>query len=45
MSGSHSTSVTRMARRRNSQRGAQLILVTTGHATHAMSTPATVSWA
>jgi hypothetical protein len=45
MSGSHRTSVTAMTRRRNSHRGAQLILVTIGHATHAMITPTTVSLA
>jgi hypothetical protein len=38
-------SVTRMARRKNSQRGAELILVTIGQATHAMITPVTVSLA
>jgi len=32
-----------MARRKNSHRGAELILVTIGQATHAMITPTTVS--
>jgi hypothetical protein len=34
-----------MARRKKSQRGAELILVTIGQATHAMITPITVSLA
>ena len=42
-SGSHSASVTRTAMRRNSHRGADVILVVTGHAALAISTPITVS--
>ncbi len=44
-SGNNRTSVTRMARRKNNHRGAELIRVTTGQAAHAMSTPTTVSLA
>jgi len=44
-SGSHKTSVTRMARRKNSHRGAEDTRVTTGHAAQAMITPVTVSLA
>ena len=44
-SGSHRTSVTRMARRQNSHRGAEVTRVTIGHAALAMITPITVSLA
>jgi hypothetical protein len=45
MSGSHNASVTRIASRKKSQRGADEIRVTTGQAAHAMMTPMTVSLA
>ena len=44
-SGSHSTSVTRIANRKNSHRGTELIRVTIGHPAHAPRTPRTVSLA
>ena len=44
-SGSRRTSVTRMAMRKNIHRGADVIRVVTGQATHAMITPITVSFA
>ena len=44
-SGSHRNSVTRMAMRKNSHRGAELKRATTGHATLAMITPITVNFA
>jgi hypothetical protein len=44
MSGSHRTRVTATAMRRNSQRGAELTLVTTGQARHAITTPITVNF-
>jgi len=44
-SGSHRTSVTKLASRRNSQRGAELIPVTMGHPRQAMITPTMVSLA
>jgi hypothetical protein len=37
--------MTAIAIRKNSQRGAELILVTIGQATHAISTPMTLSLA
>ena len=44
-SGSQSTSVTRIASRKNSQRGAELSRVTIGHARQAITTPMIVSLA
>ncbi len=44
-SGRNSTSVTKMARRKNSHRGAELMRVTIGQAAQAINTPTTVSLA
>ena len=43
-SGSHRTSVTRTAKRRNSHCGEDEILVTMGHARQAITTPTMVSF-